>query len=242
MRRFSSRLTSGRRSTPRTRVKMAALAPMPSASVSATVMARPLVRASERSATLKSRRNDIFCSSVGGWSATYLNLVQERAKLENVSAPSTPSDGPDDQQRLLPGYHGVGQGCMRRFVRQILLGCEEAQEGTALLRDVIANGAAQHWILGLERIDHRAHCGLAADFELHFTADARQSAQMWRQHDADHGSVWTSTESTAGRSRTMGAQLSPASAEAYTCPPLVPKYTPHLSSESTAIASPKTFT
>ena len=44
--------------------------------------------------------------------------------------------------------------------------------------------------------------------------DARQRAQMGGQHDADHGSVWTSTDSTAGRSRTIGAQLSPASAEA----------------------------
>src|ERR1700704_5961105 len=57
-----------------------------------------------------------------------------------------------------------------------------------------------------------------------------------------HASVCTSTESTPGRSRTIGFQLSPASAEAYTCPPLVPKYTPHLSSESTAIASRNTFT
>src|SRR5208282_1003088 len=40
--------------------------------------------------------------------------------------------------------------------------------------------------------------------------------------------VCTSTESTAGRSRTIGAHESPASAEPYTCPPLVPKYTPHL--------------
>src|SRR5260370_30751854 len=183
MRRFSSRLTSGRRSTPRTRVKMAALAPMPSASVSATVMARPLVRASERSATLKSRRNDIFCSLVGGWSATYLNLVQERGETGKCFCSSTPGDGPDDQQRRLPGYHGVGQRCIRRFVRQILLACEEAQEGTALLRDVIANGPAQHWILGLERIDHRALRGRTRDVELHLTADPRQSAQMRRAHD-----------------------------------------------------------
>jgi hypothetical protein len=58
----------------------------------------------------------------------------------------------------------------------------------------------------------------------------------------NHGSVCTSTESTAGRSRTTGDQLSPASAEAYTCPPVVPKYTPHRSSESTAMASRNTFT
>ena len=37
----------------------------------------------------------------------------------------------------------------------------------------------------------------------------------------------------------MAVQWSPASAEAYTCPPVVPKYTPHGSSASTAIASRK---
>src|SRR5437016_6288178 len=57
-----------------------------------------------------------------------------------------------------------------------------------------------------------------------------------------HASVCTSTESTPGRSRTIGDQLSPALAEAYTCPPLVPKYMPHLSSESTAMASRNTLT
>jgi hypothetical protein len=55
-------------------------------------------------------------------------------------------------------------------------------------------------------------------------------------------SVWTSTDSTAGRSRTIGAQLSPPSDDPYTCPPVVPKYSPHGSSESTDIASRKTFT
>src|SRR6184192_832297 len=38
-----------------------------------------------------------------------------------------------------------------------------------------------------------------------------------------HFSVCTSTDNTAGRSRTIGAQLSPASVDAYTCPPVVPK-------------------
>src|SRR4029077_11063780 len=57
-----------------------------------------------------------------------------------------------------------------------------------------------------------------------------------------HTSVCTSTESTPGRSRTIGDQLSPASAEAYTCPPLVPKYKPHWWSESTAMASRNTLT
>src|SRR5260370_1483273 len=109
------------------------------------------------------------------WSATYLNLVQERGETGKCFCSSTPGDGPDDQQRLLPRYHGVGQRCIRRFVRQILLACEEAQEGTALLRDVIANGPAQHGILGLEGIYHPTHSALAAAFHLHFTAAPRRA-------------------------------------------------------------------
>jgi len=125
---------------------------------------------------------------------------------------------------------------------QVVLASEEPQERSALSCDVITDCAAQHGIAGLERVEDRALCDPALDFELHLATDVRQRPQVWREYDTDHGSVCTSTESTAGRSRTMGAQLSPASADAYTCPPVVPKYTPHESSESTAIASRNTFT
>src|SRR6266851_1438984 len=107
---------------------------------------------------------------------------------------------------------------------------------------MIADGAAQHGILGLKGVEHRALRDRTLDAELHLAANVSQRPQMSGEYDANHGNVWTSTESTAGRSRTMGVQLSPALAEAYTWPPVVPKYTPHLSSESTAIASRKTFT
>src|ERR1041384_649810 len=59
MSRSSSRLASGRSSTPRTTLKMAALAPMPRASVTATVIQRARARAKERTAILKSRKKDI---------------------------------------------------------------------------------------------------------------------------------------------------------------------------------------
>ena len=52
--RLSSRLTSGLRRTPRTTLKIDALAPMPSASVRMTVADSPLARASERRANLRS--------------------------------------------------------------------------------------------------------------------------------------------------------------------------------------------
>src|SRR5208282_1393343 len=78
--------------------------------------------------------------------------------------------------------------------------------------------------------------------ERHVTLNVRQRAQVGGEDDEDHGSVCTSTDNTAGRSRTMGAQESPASADAYTWPPVVPKYTPQLSSESMAMASRNTLT
>src|SRR5437763_531905 len=123
---------------------------------------------------------------------------------------------------------------------QIALAREEPQERPSLLGDVVADRAAQHGIARLERIQYRGARDRppVRDVERHLG----QRAQVGRQHHADHASVWASTDSTAGRSRTMGAQLSPPSADPYTCPPVVPKYTPHGSSESTAIASRSTFT
>src|SRR5262245_16670840 len=54
MSRDSSRLTSGRRSTPWTTLNIAALAPMPSARVTMTVSASPLARVNDRNANFKS--------------------------------------------------------------------------------------------------------------------------------------------------------------------------------------------
>ena len=136
---------------------------------------------------------------------------------------------------LAPGYRadnhkGLGSGCdsrgqwgVRRFMGQILSAGEESHKRTALLCNVIADGPAQHWIARLERIEDRALGHVSLDLELHLAVYAREFPQMCREHDSDHGSVWTSTESTAGRSRTIGVQLSPAFADAYTCPPVVPK-------------------
>ena len=56
--------------------------------------------------------------------------------------------------------------------------------------------------------------GTTRDVELDFAGDLREGAQVRRELHPDHRRVWTSTERTAGRSRTIGAQESPASAEA----------------------------
>ena len=88
---------------------------------------------------------------------------------------------------------------------------------------MIADRAAQHGIARFERIEHGAGSGRPSHLEEHFFPDARQRLQMLRQLHTNHGNVWTSTESTGGRSRTIALQLSPPSADAYTCPPVVPK-------------------
>src|SRR2546429_5467740 len=158
---------------------------------------------------------------------------------------SSPSgDCSDHEKRFSPRSHGFREGGIGRIVGQVPLACKEPQERPALLGDVVADRAPQHGIARLERIQYRGTRDRPplGDVERHLAFDLRQRAQVRRQHHADHASVWTSTDSTAGRTRTIGAQLSPASADPYTCPPLVPKYTPHGSSESTAIASRSTFT
>src|SRR5262249_51668479 len=150
--------------------------------------------------------------------------------------------GPHDEQRLGPCRDGVGQRGIRRCVGQILLTGEEPHERSALVWNVVADRPAPDGIAGFEGVEDGALRHRPLDVQLHLSIDACERPQMGRKYDANHGSVWTSTDNTGGRSRTMGAQLSPASAEPYTCPPVVPKYTPHGSSSSTAIASRNTLT
>ena len=154
-----------------------------------------------------------------------------------------PAIAPTTRNGSAPRSDRVGQRRVRRLVRQVLLAREEPHERPALLRargrgsSRAASGSDASSASSTDALRDRP-----VDVDGHLAVDARQRPQMRGKDDADHGSVWTSTESTAGRSRTIGAQVSPASADAYTWPPVVPKYTPQESSESTAIASRRTFT
>ena len=99
-------------------------------------------------------------------------------------------------------------------MRKVLTAGKETQERPAGLRDVVANRTAQHRIPALDRVDDGALCDGCLKVEFHFAADAREPTEMRRENDANQASVWTSTESTVGRSRTMGDHVSPASADA----------------------------
>ena len=132
-------------------------------------------------------------------------------------------DRPNDAKGLAPGDHIVRDGRVGGLEGQILPAGEEAQHGAPFFRCVIPNRPTQHGISGLQGIQDRPLGDRPLDLEADLFSNASQVAQVVRQDNPDHGNVWTSTERTAGRSRTIGAQLSPASAEAYTWPPVVPK-------------------
>src|SRR4051794_6639699 len=103
---------------------------------------------------------------------------------------------------------------MRRVVGEGLLAGGEAQEGTTNMRYVVADCPLQHRITSLKCIQPRGLSARLRDFQVNLAVPLGQHSQMIRQHDANqHESVCASTESTAGRSRTIACQWSPASEE-----------------------------
>jgi len=141
-------------------------------------------------------------------------MQKNRSSTETL----TTGDGSYDKKRLGARSDCCGKGRVRWFMGEIPCAGKKSQERPALERDLVANGAAQHGIAGFECVEDRTQRGLTVNLELHVAANMGQRLQMRRKHDGDHasahGRVWTSTERTAGRSRTMGAQLSPAFADA----------------------------
>src|SRR5437773_12136762 len=99
-------------------------------------------------------------------------------------------------------------------MRYILPEREEPNEWPAQLSNVIAHCAAEHRITSFERVEYCTLGHGSRNIQLYFAVNPRQRAQMGRQYNANHGRVCTSTESTPGRSRTMGFQLSPPLADA----------------------------
>ena len=97
----------------------------------------------------------------------------------------------NDDEWLLAGCDRVGQRGVGRLVGKILLAGEEAQESAALLRVMVADGTAQHGIVGLEGVEHGALRDWARNLDRYLAADVRQGAEMWREYDADHRTYLT---------------------------------------------------
>src|SRR5262249_60153016 len=108
-----------------------------------------------------------------------------------------PGHGPDDQERLDAGGDRLGERIVRRVLRQVLFAGEESHEGPALLRNLVADRPAEHRIARLERVEDRARRDGPCDLELQLAVGPGQRPQMRGQHEPDHGSGWTPTETPA---------------------------------------------
>jgi hypothetical protein len=71
---------------------------------------------------------------------------------------------------------------------------------------MIPNGSPQHRILRFQSIEDAPQRDGFPDIQCHRVSHLCQCPQMMGQLDLHHASVCTSTESTAGRSRTIGFQ------------------------------------
>jgi hypothetical protein len=114
----------------------------------------------------------------------------------------------------MAGHHGFGQRVVGGLVRQVFLAREEANEGPTPLGGRIAERPAQHGVCSLESIEEQPLCRRILDAELDLASGSGQGAEVVGQNDPYHDRVWTSTERTRGRSRTIDCQLSPSSGEA----------------------------
>jgi len=95
-----------------------------------------------------------------------------------VRRPLPAGDGANDEKRFCTGGDCVRQRGIRRLKGIVLGAGEEAQKGTTLLRDVIANRASQHWILCFKSVEHRALRNRTLDVELNLWSGVRQRSKV----------------------------------------------------------------
>src|SRR6266568_7883990 len=127
---------------------------------------------------------------------------------------STAGNCAHDEERLAAFSDRVGQGSIGRFVRNIFAASEEPNQRTAFESSVLANCAAQHRVFRFDRVENRFHSRRSIKIEMYLIANLRQRSEMMRKNDSNHFSVCTSTDRTAGKSRTIGFHESPASDDA----------------------------
>ena len=117
-----------------------------------------------------------------------------------------PRNSPNDPKRLFSGCDGVGQPGIGPFVGKIHFASEESQECAALMRDLVTDRPAQRRITGFERVEDRALRDGTGNVKRYLAAGAGEDAKVLGKDDSDHVSVCTSTETTAGKSLTIGIQ------------------------------------
>src|SRR5918993_3275893 len=72
----------------------------------------------------------------------------------------------------------LGERRVRRIMGEILLNREESHQRSPLPGDVVPDGAPQHGIGGLERVEHRALGDRTFDLKFDLSSRLRQGPQM----------------------------------------------------------------
>lgn len=101
---------------------------------------------------------------------------------------SAAGDRSDDVEGFGAVRDGDGERVVRGDMGEVGATGEEANEGSAAQRSVVADGSAEHGEAGLERIEEGALRDGRRDMECDFAVDACERSQMKWKRDADHGS------------------------------------------------------
>jgi hypothetical protein len=113
--------------------------------------------------------------------------VAERGIVKRGADNSPAGDGAEDDKWFFAGDDGIGQGLIRRFMREVFFASEKAEKRAALKRLVIADGAAQHGEARFEGSEHGRNRDRGRNFEFNVAGDASEVAEMGRKNDANHG-------------------------------------------------------
>ena len=99
-------------------------------------------------------------------------------------------------------------------MRQIFVAGEKSDHWSPKSRHMITYCPPQHRIFGFNSVQHRTLSHRSVELKFDFVTDVGERPQVRGKDNAYHANVCASTDSTPGKSRTMGFQVSPASADA----------------------------
>jgi len=105
-----------------------------------------------------------------------------RSGLKNLTA----RDRPYDHECFPTLRHLGGQRGVQRLVRKIFLACKETQERPPLPRSLIADGAAQHRVLGFECVQNGASSYRLRDCDFDLGAGASEILEMVGEFYSNH--------------------------------------------------------
>lgn len=101
------------------------------------------------------------------------------------SQDSAAGDGSEDDEGLGAGDDGGRKRRVGGIVGEILLAGEEAQEVTALVGDVVADGSSEHGVTGLQHVKDGGDGDGCGNYESDLDAGSGERAEVLGEFNAD---------------------------------------------------------